>query len=477
MCLTLCDRVQVLPTYAPRFALTMWYYSDPNAAVSTTTGALQSLSLAAPTTDSNNCANSGASQQQVAISSNSSSSSSSTVNSSEQQQQQQQQSSTAAAAQTSNSNSNSSSSATGSSSNSSKSGSSSDASADTRAQVTALPLPAAPDLTSRIFVSIVSYRDPEVGPTVADCLSRAAAPARISIGCVLQTAPVDVDCDVSSDVGSSGSGSNTTSSSSGSSSSTNNSSGSSSSSATSASSGATSAASSGASTGSVRVLRLSAAEAAGPCWARRLAASLWRGEPFTLQIDSHMRFRPNCDVYLLHELSLCDSPQPILTSYPSGYELPQRVPYTVEHTRGTLLCPAGFGPAGGDGMLRQRGRRFNRSNASVTAAVVTAAASSNSSANSSTTASSSASSSGPLRSPLWAAGFNFGASTALQEHVQYDPYMRHVFFGEEISMAARLYTHGYDFFAPAQAVVYHLWSRGHRPRYVQTNRAISACTI
>jgi [Skp1-protein]-hydroxyproline N-acetylglucosaminyltransferase len=435
----------------------MWYYSDPDAAVSTTAGALQSLSLTAPTTDTNSNDSSGASQQQ-AVSSNSSSSS--TVNSNDQQpQQQQQQSSTAAAAHTTSSNS----SAAGDSSSSGSS--SSDASTDTRAQVTALPLPAAPDLSSRIFVSIVSYRDPEVGPTVADCLSRAAAPARISIGCVLQTAPGDVSCDVSSDISSSSSSSNTGSSS--------NSRGSSSSnSSSSSSSAAANGGSATASGGSVRVLRLSAAEAAGPCWARRLAASLWRGESFTLQIDSHMRFRPNWDAYLLHELSLCDSPRPILTSYPSGYELPQRVPYSVEHTRGTLLCPAGFGPAGGDGMLRQRGRRFNRSNASVTAIAVTAAASNSSSSASGNSASSSASSSGPLRSPLWAAGFNFGASTALQEHVQYDPYMRHVFFGEEISMAARLYTHGYDFFAPAQAVVYHLWSRGHRPRYVHTLNSV-----
>jgi [Skp1-protein]-hydroxyproline N-acetylglucosaminyltransferase len=400
----------------------MWYYSDPNAAlsltsgVSATAGALQSLSLTAPTTDTSSSSAGGSASQQAATSSNNSHV---TANSIEQHQQ-----NSTAAAHTNSINS----SATGSSTT--------DASADTRAQVTALPLPAAPDLTSRIFVSIVSYRDPEVGPTVEDCLSRAAAPARISIGCVLQTAPGDVGCDVSSSTDTSNS------SSSGSSSNTSNSS----------SSSATSG-------GTVRVLRLSAAEAAGPCWARRLAASLWRGEPFTLQIDSHMRFRPNWDAYLLHELSLCDSPRPILTSYPSGYELPQRVPHSAEHTRGTLLCPAGFGPAGSDGMLRQRGRRFNRSNATVTPAVPAAVSNSNSS-------SSDGSGSGPLRSPLWAAGFNFGASAALQEHVQYDPYMRHVFFGEEISMAARLYTHGYDFFAPAQAVVYHLWSRGHRPRYV-----------
>ena len=32
-------------------------------------------------------------------------------------------------------------------------------------------------------------------------------------------------------------------------------------------------------------------------------------------------------------------------------------------------------------------------------------------------------------------------------------------------MSTRLYTHGYDFFAPPEAVVYHLWSRDHRPAF------------
>lgn len=34
-------------------------------------------------------------------------------------------------------------------------------------------------------------------------------------------------------------------------------------------------------------------------------------------------------------------------------------------------------------------------------------------------------------------------------------------------MAARMFTRGWDFFAPPQAVVYHLWSRGHRPSFRQ----------
>lgn len=34
-------------------------------------------------------------------------------------------------------------------------------------------------------------------------------------------------------------------------------------------------------------------------------------------------------------------------------------------------------------------------------------------------------------------------------------------------MAVRLYTHGYDLFAPPETVCYHLWSRSHRPTPVQ----------
>ena len=29
----------------------------------------------------------------------------------------------------------------------------------------------------------------------------------------------------------------------------------------------------------------------------------------------------------------------------------------------------------------------------------------------------------------------------------------------------RLWTHGFDFYAPGEAVLYHLWSRAHRPNF------------
>jgi [Skp1-protein]-hydroxyproline N-acetylglucosaminyltransferase len=42
----------------------------------------------------------------------------------------------------------------------------------------------------------------------------------------------------------------------------------------------------------------------------------------------------------------------------------------------------------------------------------------------------------PLSSPLWASGFSFSRSCMIEE-VPYDPHLRHLFFGEEISMVAR----------------------------------------
>jgi [Skp1-protein]-hydroxyproline N-acetylglucosaminyltransferase len=37
-------------------------------------------------------------------------------------------------------------------------------------------------------------------------------------------------------------------------------------------------------------------------------------------------------------------------------------------------------------------------------------------------------------------------------------------------MAVRLFTHGYDLYAPREMVCYHLWSRAHRPKAVNTQK-------
>ena len=213
----------------------------------------------------------------------------------------------------------------------------------------------------------------------------------------------------------------------------------------------------------VRCLNLDWRDAEGPCWARHLAQKLWRGEEYVLQIDSHMRFRPNWDAYLISFLrrvegvgvhneeafgpsrrgangAAANTVQPVakagkrkvvLTTYPLGYTLN---PTTVSNdTRPTLLVPAEVGGRSGDGMLRQTGRLVQGAP------------------------------SAPIPSLLWAAGFNFSRANETILKCPYDPHLPFLFFGEEISIAARLWTHGFDLFAPPEAVLYHLWSRAHRP--------------
>jgi hypothetical protein len=181
----------------------------------------------------------------------------------------------------------------------------------------------------------------------------------------------------------------------------------------------------------IRVLYMHHTDSTGPCLARHLAHSLRREvEEYYLQIDSHMRFLQGWDACLLKAYSYCKvhlgCDKPVITSYPSGYELPSVLP---DDRRPTLLYPSHFDD---DGILRQKARLFDK----IGSAPV-------------------------VSSPLWAAGFSFSAATMFIE-VPYDPHLPQLFFGEESSMAARLFTHGYNFFSPTQAVVFHLWSRAHR---------------
>ena len=164
----------------------------------------------------------------------------------------------------------------------------------------------------------------------------------------------------------------------------------------------------------------------GPCYARFLCQSLHRGEEFVLQIDSHMRFRPNWDVYIIGQLKKCSdsNSRVVLSAYPPNYDASRTLGRNSE-TRPTYLVPWKFD---NDNMLRQKGKILIGSNMSQCRKCL-----------------------------LFAAGFNFSYSAIINDC----PYekLHGLFFGEEISMAVRLFTHGYDIFSPEETVCYHQWSR------------------
>jgi len=185
-----------------------------------------------------------------------------------------------------------------------------------------------------------------------------------------------------------------------------------------------------------------------------------------------MRFRKNWDEYLIQtikglqdrrrqtsvgdEIDHCD--KIMLTAYPVGYTLPNNIP---DETRGTYLVPWKFDD---HGMLRQRGRLLRRKSSSIVTE-------STENRNPSIGNLYSSSVINACRQYLYAGGFNFGPSRAIKD-VPYDTMGLHnLFFGEELSMAVRLFTNGYDLYAPEETVCYHLWSRSHRPTNVLTGSA------
>ncbi|CAK9075860.1 unnamed protein product [Durusdinium trenchii] len=188
----------------------------------------------------------------------------------------------------------------------------------------------------------------------------------------------------------------------------------------------------------VRVLWLMPRDARGPCYARaRIQQELYQAEDYYLQLDSHYRLIPDWDLELLKQLEMCSSPKPILSTYPSSYTLPEDYApggpdqATLGEAKGPIvLCAREFGA---DGFLRITGKRCRPS-------------------------------ARPRAGLFWAAGFAFSSGEVVKD-VPYDIQLEDLFFGEESSMAVRLWTAGWDFYAPTQVIGFHLWTRTHRPHF------------
>jgi hypothetical protein len=198
----------------------------------------------------------------------------------------------------------------------------------------------------------------------------------------------------------------------------------------------------------------------GPCHARHLAQALRRGEDYVLNVDSHMRFRPGWDEYLVRRLEggTARPGMSVLTAYPPGYDPPDG-PGPLAETRPTVLAPWRFD---GDGVLRQRGRLL-RAGPSRGRARRRCGDSRDGDGGGGDDDDYDDDEEDNIRCLLYAGGFNFSRSTIL-DLCPYDPGLHGLFFGEEISMAARLYTHGVDLYAPPQTVCYHLWNRDRPSR-------------
>jgi [Skp1-protein]-hydroxyproline N-acetylglucosaminyltransferase len=184
----------------------------------------------------------------------------------------------------------------------------------------------------------------------------------------------------------------------------------------------------------IRVIKMHADEAKGPMYARSLIESqLYKGELYYLTIDSHMLFTMDWDENIIQQLLICPSEKPILTCYPNIWN-------GVSFESPVSNIPPPYLKFGG----------FDSKRKLPTQVLANYKRDENPKV--------------PIPSVSWAGGFSFTLGRVIKE-VPYDPNCLYVFLGEEISMAARLFTSGWDLFHPCINIVYHLSDRSYRPLF------------
>jgi [Skp1-protein]-hydroxyproline N-acetylglucosaminyltransferase len=250
--------------------------------------------------------------------------------------------------------------------------------------------------SDRIFVSLASYRDPECSNTLVDLFLKANDPSRIYVGVCQQNAPEDPDCIVDS---------------------------------------------LRPFEHQIRIVRLSHFDAKGPMYARALIEqTLYQGELFYMQIDSHMLFVKGWDDICIKQLAQCPSEKPLLTTYPNDFDRLTRkhviLPDGSKHPIGTI--PPTF-IRFRDFHKRLKFSEQEKQNFDIVPQT-------------------------PQPSLFWAAGFCFSLGELIQE-VPYDPNCPFLFVGEEMGTAIRYFTHGWDFYAPGVNIVYHLLKRTYRKTF------------
>ncbi len=187
----------------------------------------------------------------------------------------------------------------------------------------------------------------------------------------------------------------------------------------------------------VRVHNVDARKGKGACWARSLTQKLWRGEEFTLQLDAHHRFEKHWDDILFSMWKKCENPRALLTCYPGGFTPPDKCDRKWVYG----LSAREFDP---ESILIVHGKpAYHHRKAPKR----------------------------PMRGAFIAAGYLFGPAKIIKD-VPYDPKL--YFFGEEITLAARLWTHGWDIYYPNRRCIYHDWDREKRKTHFKDSKDFTA---
>ena len=243
----------------------------------------------------------------------------------------------------------------------------------------------------KIFVQIASYRDPQLVPTLKSMLENAKKPKNLRIGICRQYHPDDKfdSLDEWKD------------------------------------------------DKRFRVIDVLYSESKGVCWARNAVQQLYKGEEYTLQIDSHMRFEKDWDETLINmvkQLQEKGFEKPLLTSYVSSFN-PDNDPAERVKEPWRMVFDR-FIPEGTVFFLPETLPGWQNMTE-------------------------------PVPARFYSAHFAFTLGK-FSEEVQHDP--EFYFHGEEMSIAVRAYTHGYDLFHPHKVVIWHEYTRKGRTKQWDDDR-------
>jgi glycosyltransferase involved in cell wall biosynthesis len=180
-----------------------------------------------------------------------------------------------------------------------------------------------------------------------------------------------------------------------------------------------------------KVVDINYKDSKGACWARNQLQQNYDGEQYTLQIDSHHRFVQDWDLELIqmyNQLKEKGHEKPLLTGYVSSFDPDNdpagriQTPWKMNFDR---FIPEGavfFLPASIDNYKQLTE---------------------------------------PIPARFYSAHFAFTTGDFVKE-VPHDP--EYYFHGEEISIAVRAYTWGYDLFHPHKTVIWHEYTRKGRTK-------------
>ena len=239
-----------------------------------------------------------------------------------------------------------------------------------------------------IFIQIAAYRDPQLIPTVLDCIANAKKPERLHF-CIGWQHSVDEKIDELLKLP------------------------------------------------NVEVIDVPYEQAKGACWIRNQIQQRYKDETYTLQLDSHHRFVKDWDelvIGMFKQLQKKGHAKPLLTGYISSFDPDNdpagrvNTPWKMDFDR---FIPEGavfFIPASIDDYL-QRDE--------------------------------------PVPSRFYSAHFCFTLGQFCKE-VPHDP--NYYFHGEEISIAVRAYTWGYDLFHPHRIIAWHEYTRKNRSKHWDDHR-------